>query len=367
MSGGAGAARLRCLAVRPAPAPGAAGGDEVIYRRSIPYLGREMEVETLELLPVGTVRKLLNVARGYPPEITRFVSADNVRRIEERLRNGRFDLVFLFNEVTFPFLKQAKAAGTPAVLVAQNVHSLVAATDPSRLARLLRPLAVGFERRIYGDPAATLVLISQADAQGLRRAGVRRNDILIAPAGAPPSAPLAPDAPVLREAVITGSYGWWRKRRDLKAFAAGAPLGVPIYAVDPLALDILGAEGRPLDPQAGWSWSAGLRFGLVTDAFLGGFKLKSLEYVANNCVVLSYSDIAAEFTGLPHAAAFVKIVRSKADAGALIEQMAREPAPELVGRFLEFKAACLERFGWEQCLAPLGQAAAQALARKVSA
>ena len=184
----------------------------------------------------------------------------------------------------------------------------------------------------------------------------------MAPAGAPPVSHLASDAPVLREAVITGSYGWWRKRRDLKTFALGPSIGAPIYAVDPVALDILGVQGRPLNDSVGWSWEAGLRFGLVTDLFLGGFKLKSLEYVAKNCVVLSLSDIRAEFKGLPHAEEFVHyIAGGKAEVGRTIEAMCRAPRAPLVARFLEFKSACMRRFQWEACLTPLRQAAEQRL------
>lgn len=349
--------RPRCLAIRPAPAPGAAGGDEVVYRKSFPYLERFMDLEVLELQPTSTLNRYLGILQGNPPETTRFLSRKNAQLVAETLRRSKFDIVFLFNEVTLPMLDVVKAAGIPAVMVTQNVHSMVAATDPSPVARMMRPFALAFERRYYADPGAALVLISQADLQGLREAGITRSDIVIAPAGAPPASPLAPEAPILREAVVTGSYGWWRKRRDLTSFAKGATIGVPIYAIDPLAIEILGEEGRLLDEAKGWNWSAGLRFGLVTDAFLGGFKLKSLEYVAKNCVVLSLSDIRPEFEGLPHAAEFVRSLKTKGEVAAVIAEMtARDPAP-LIARFIEFKAACLERYAWERCLAPLRDAA----------
>jgi hypothetical protein len=345
--------RFRCLAVRPAQAPGAQGGDEVIYRKSIPYLARFMDVETLELQPVGKFSKILNILKGNPPETTRFMSRANADAVTQKLQSGQFDIVFLFNEVSFSLLPRVKAFNIPAILVAQNVHSLVAATDPSRIARLLRPLALAFERRWYDDSYAGLVLISQADLMGLRQAGITRLDVTIAPAGPPPAVPLSAHAPVLHEAVLTGSYGWWRKRRDLKSFLAGSPLGLPIYAADPLALEILGNEGRPLEEASNWSWQSGLRFGLVTDAFLGGFKLKSLEYVAQNCVVLSLSDIRPEFEGLPYAEEFVLSLRSKTEVADAISAMIAKPPGELVARFIEFKSACLERYNWENCLKPL--------------
>ena len=292
--------RPRCLVLRPTPAPGGGvGGDEVIYGKSIPYLIRSMDVESLELGPVSTAHKLLNVIAINPPECSRFISKANRDLVSKALAQTQFDLAFLFNEASFPMLAAVERAGVPAVLVAQNTHSLVAATDPSPVARLIRPIAVAFEQRWYASPAAQLIVISRADMAGLQRAGVRRDDILLAPAGAPPPSHLTLDAPVLRKAVITGSYGWWRKRRNLGTFAAGSPLGAPAYAVDPLALDILGAEGRPLNEAEGRSWEAGLRFGVVTDIFPGGFKLKSLEYVARNCVVLSLPDIRLSSRACP--------------------------------------------------------------------
>lgn len=355
---------LRCLAVRPASTGGQHGGDEVVYRRSLPYLAARYDLDVLELHPVSKATQILKLATGTPPEATRFLSAANGQALAARLAAARYDVVVFFNEVTFPFLPVAKRSGLPAVLVAQNVHSLVAATDPSALARALRPLAVAFERRYYADPAAGLVCISRADIAGLAAAGVRRDDVYLAPAGAPPAAPLAPDAPVLAEAVITGSYGWWRKRRDLRVFAEGPSLGVPIRANDPVALEILGDQGLPLDEtDPAWSWSAGLRVGLITDAFVGGFKLKSVEYVAKNCVAICLSDISAEFDGLPHAGEFVRIVRDKAQARDAVAALRAQDSAALVGRFLEFKQACLARYAWDACLAPLGEAVAARIAR----
>jgi hypothetical protein len=354
--------RPRYLIVRPAPAAGGAnGGDEVIYKRSIAYLKRDADTELFELQPVGKARQIFEIFRGAPPEATRFTGGDNAERLAAVLAGSQFDAVCLFNEVTFSYTGQVKAAGLPVVLIAQNVHSLVAATDPSAVARLLRPMAVAFERRFYADPQIALVCISRADVEGLKAAGIERTrDLWIAPAGAPPAKPLSPDAPILREAVLTGSYGWWRKRRDLKSFAAGEPLGAPVLASDPLALEILGEEGRQVEASE-VDWSAGLRFGLITDAFVGGFKLKSLEYIANNCVVLSMSDIAIEYEGIPHAEEFMRITPTKADARRAIEAILAQPHQGVIERFLEFKAACMARYEWEACLKPLGDAVASRL------
>jgi hypothetical protein len=345
----------RCLFVRPAASREAMGGDEVVYRKTSAFIAARMEVEILELEPVGRGRQLLSVLGGRPPETTRYLSAGNAGRLTERLAGHAFDAVVFNHEATFPLSAKVTDPKIRRVLYSHNTHSLVAATDPSRLGRLMRPLATAFERRWYGDPGARLVCISQGDVAGLRAAGVRRQDILVAPPGAPPSNPLAPGAGVIGEAILTGSYGWWRKRRDLKAFAEGPSLPLPVLATDPLALEILGSQGRATT-DAAVDWSAGLRFGLITDRFQGGFKLKSTEYVAKNCVVISFCDLSAEFEGLPFAGEFVRGVKTKAQAAAVIAAMLKEPAPALVERFRQFQAACLERYGWDRCLAPLAEA-----------
>ncbi len=344
--------RPAILAVRPKVTKAAFGGDEVMYRHTFANLRQRWDLDVLELEPIGKLGKVLKIASGVPPECTRFLSRANLDAVAARLRLRRYHGVLLLNEVTFPMLGALKRAGVPGVMVAQNVHSLVASTETGVLARALRPLAVHYERRYYGDPAAPLVCISHADVAALRRAGVARTDITVSPPGAPPPAPLAMDAPVLGEAVITGSYGWWRKARDLAVFGAGPGMGLPIHVADAQAREILGAQAGPLEETAEF-WSQGLRFGLITDRFVGGFKLKSLEYVAKNCVVISTGDIAMEFAGLPHSGEFIRIVADKAGAAAVIRQMREAEPRALIGRFLAFKQACVEHFAWARCLEPI--------------
>lgn len=340
------------LIVRPRSTGNQQGGDEVMYRKILPYLAEQWSTEVLELEPVGTFQKYFNLLTITPPECTRFLSESNRRRLAKALAAKDYAAVVLINEVTFPMLPVAKDAGVPAVLISQNVHSLVAETDPGRLANAMRPIALAFERRFYADPAVKLVCISRQDVQALTR-GTGRTDITHSPPGPPPPSPLAADAPVLGEAVITGSYDWWRKRRDLTTFAQGGALGAPIYANDPQALAVLGTNAAALVETADF-WSQGLRFGLITDKFLGGFKLKSLEYIAKNCVVISMSDISLEFAGLPHAEEFVRLAHNNQEAAAIIRDMTAEDPKALIARFTIFKDACLSQFAWTKSLAVVG-------------
>lgn len=343
----------RTLLVKPAPSPDALGGDTVVYRRLGDYVAARSECDVLELAPISRAAQLVNVAQGLPPETARYLGAGNRAALRARLAQTSYDAVLFAHEAMFPLSDDAALGEARKVLFAHNVPSLIAATDQSPTARLMRRQAQKFERRWLGDRSARVVCISRADVEGLRTAGVRRDDVLVAPPGAPPEAVLAEGAAVLAEAVLTGSYGWWRKRRDLKAFAAEPPLPYPIRVSDPAAREIL--AGETLLDAEGLDWSAGVRFGLITDRFQGGFKLKSLEYVANNCLILSLCDLGREFEGLPHAEEFIRFVGSKRE---MAEAIAAETSanPGVVERFRVFKAACLERYAWERCLAPIGEA-----------
>jgi len=343
----------RCLFVRPATSADANGGDSVVYRRVEQFIADRAELVVLELQRVPRPAQLLNVIGGLPPEAAGYAGADNQRRVDAAIGQGGFDVALFGHESVFPL---ALAAPEPRrrVLHAHNVQSLLSADARSPWEKWLRRLAVRFDRRWASGPRDVLVCISRTDVAGLRALGVVR-DIGIAPPGAPPAVPLARSAEITPEVVLTGSYGWWRKRRDLFRFAAEPPLPFPILVGDALAAGRLDDQARRVDPRA-VDWGAGLRFAVVPDRFVGGFKLKTLEYVALNCMILSYCDVRPEFEGLPHVDEFVRLVQSKAEIGAAIEAALDEPARPQLERFAAFKAACLDRYDWDSCLQPLGEA-----------
>lgn len=349
----------RCLVVRPEASRSAHGGDEIVYGRSLEFLSRAMHIETCELRANSRTRQFLELAKGIPPEVTRFLGPQNSSRVSQAIQVTRPDVVCFFNEVTFPFLTSAKLAGVRSVLVAHNVHSVVASSDPNWWPRLFQMTARQFERRWYDDRAAELVCISKLDVAGLRKAGLTRTNIFIAPPGCPPSSPLIDNAPLTPELVLTGSYAWWRKKRDLKAFSERDRLPIKIIAFDETARMILGSQA--IRPSSEHNWERAIRFGLITDRFLGGFKLKALEYVARNCIVLSACDISSEFSGLPYSKTFVRQISSKQDLWQTIQRMTQ--SPDSAKQFQDFKAACLARFDWETCLLPLRDAAEATLAR----
>jgi hypothetical protein len=343
-----------CLMVRPAPSADPNGGDTIVYRRLTDYLQRRANLDVLELKRLTRLPHALNLCRGLPPEVGGYASAANRAALARKLAERPCDVVIFSHESTFALIPVLKPGAARKVLYAQNMQSVIANSDPGPLGRLSPALATAFDRRWCSDPTAQVVCISRVDMDGLRRIGVTRRDIAVAPPGAPPAVALPQGAGVMPELLLTGSYGWWRKRRDLQHFAKGPPLPYPILAADPTALEVLGDQARAAGAPA--SWTPGVRFGLITDRFQGGFKLKSVEYVALNAVVLSACDLSREFEGLPHAEEFVRLAPSKARIREIVEAFAAQPAGQVVDRFRRFKAACLERFSWERCLEPFGRA-----------
>ncbi|MEY9463594.1 hypothetical protein ABH973_004007 [Bradyrhizobium ottawaense] len=348
----------RCLIVRPAKARAAHAGDEIVYTRSLEYLAQTMQVDVCELYSISRPKQLFEIAKGAPPEVTRYIGSENRERVNQSIQSTRPEVVCFFNEVTFPFLSISKSAGIASVLAAHNVHSVVAATDPAGWTRIFQPLAARFERKWYDDIAAELVCISKLDVEGLKSAGLTRSRIFVAPPGCPAPCDLSDTAEPIPDIVLTGSYAWWRKRRDLESFARGVSLPTKIIAFDDIAKSILGPQAiSPTDVFL--DWKSGIRFGLITDRFLGGFKLKALEYVARNCAVLSACDISLEFSDLPHAEIFVRKISAKAEAWQTMQEIIR--LPNVVQRFREFKEACVTKFDWNSCLTPLHTAIETAL------
>ncbi|MFN4091455.1 MAG: hypothetical protein ACK4FG_01000 [Brevundimonas sp.] len=244
------------------------------------------------------------------------------------------------------------------IFICHNAISRLAATDPSWLVQRLAPPAHRFESQYYPEAKwGTLVVLSRGDADWVVAClGEQVRCLAILP-GAPRPVPLAEDAKFMPAVEISGSYGWWRKRRDLSYFLRYArPQSVVtdteyvISALDDNAVP----RHRPRDGHR----EIGL--GLIADRFLGGFKLKATEYVAMNCAIVSMCDIRSEFEGLPHADVFVHWCRDPANVAEVIRSLSRLE-PELLARqFAEFKDAVLKRFGWDENLHLLSSAIMQA-------
>ena len=64
-------------------------------------------------------------------------------------------------------------------------------------------------------------------------------------------------------------------------------------------MTLLQPSGVPLSDDA-------LRIGLITDRFEAGHKLKTLAYVANNRIVLSFAEVGFDFVHIPYHDLFIR-------------------------------------------------------------
>jgi hypothetical protein len=165
--------------------------------------------------------------------------------------------------------------------------------------------------------------------------------LLWTPPGMPPGVDLDPGAELVEKIVISGIYGWRPKRRDADLFAqdyAAVDIRLPVRVGD-LGLHSLSPEAiRLLQPLPSETDNQGAkRFGVITDRFQAGHKLKTLAYLANNQIVLSCADISFAFDRLPGSNLFVRRIRHAAVASI----------PGLRNRFARFIALCAREFAWE--------------------
>jgi hypothetical protein len=342
--------RARALYVTRRSTGGPHAGDQVHVRRMLAFLESRIDLNVLELEPLGKAGRIGNLLRAWPIEMTGFYGSSNVERLNAAIAEHRPDVVYLIHEALFPFADHID--GPQVVLFCMNAISCLAETDPAISVRITAPIARRYENRFFRSTAAqTLILVSRADAQWFRGLWHVDMPFPIAAPGALRPVPLGEDAGVSPELLITGSYAWWRKRRDLKEFASH-DLDMRVLVTDPRAAEILGDRASLIELKT-QDFGNALRFGMVTDRFLGGFKLKSLEYVANNAVVLSRSDIRPDFHGLPDANLFVRFTPEIDDVRAAVAEIRSLPPSEVIPRFRAFQSCCTARFEWDACLQPL--------------
>lgn len=323
-------------------------GEEVVDRKlkaALQKLGHQ--IVTYSPKPVPRLREVWNLsARRMPYYRARFESEQSRREIRERAREH--DVVVASWE---PFDSLALEAPRPVVLLLHNITSAairsVFPTHP--LARVLSRRGARWERAAYSDArvsaVATLSLHDQRYVQSLSRGA----PVLYTPPGMPPVAELADDACFVPELLLSGTYGWFPKRRDVLAFAreyAALPSAQKLTVLadglpEQAALQVSPLPFESADPRRA------IRLGLITDRFESGHKLKTAYYLANNAVVLSFSDVAQDFESLPDQAFFIRRVRGASDLARHVDELRSIAPEELRARMVAFKDACRRRFSWE--------------------
>ncbi len=237
----------------------------------------------------------------------------------------------------------------PVTLVLHNVtsayvgHITPAPWIGERLACAYR----AYERSTYARRShRTLVCLSAADRQSLSK--LTSLPTFTAPPGMPPHTVLGMGAVVEPRLAISGTFDWLLKIRGLQAFArqyrqSGLRLA-PVFDAPPPAFV------RDLIPdwrQGPMSSPGTLSFGLVTDRFEAGFKLKVGAYIASNLVTLSFANVGQDYEGLPHAREFIRQIDSIEQMHSIMAAMSRAETPAVIERFRVFQAAAAARFTWD--------------------
>lgn len=332
-------------------APVNGGGDEIYDRRVIQNLSDRAEINRFEMQPQGLGSRLAALARGIPHPRYKYVGRSVQRHFNAVA--AQHDHVVISWE-SFDSLLWTAPRGT--TLIVHNVMSDVLGQlyGGHPLLRWAGIQSGQWERRTYRLPGHRLVALSMRDRDLLREIAPGA-EVTLAPPGMPPCVPLASDR-VIPEIVLSGSYDWAPKRRDLLVIAAEVGRGghegpLPGWRHDLPLPDVSGAA--PLSAVSrlitASDYADGLRFGLIPDSFVGGFKLKATYYIASNCVLLARCDIRSEFAGLPHAEEFVHFTPDLTDVVRVTRQIAASAGPELFSRWRVFQAACAAKFSWQHC------------------
>lgn len=335
------------------------GGDAIYDRRMIEAVSRACDVQSFACHrnpPVARLRQMATLR--LPPDRAGFGTPKDLRALAMLLRRARFDAIVISHEHLdyLPrWLARRMGDGLPPVhVIAHNVtSSLFGQIFPGVAGRLLEHGYRLHERRALRDPriVGSIVCLSRNDGELLARITRRHDPPKLAMPGAPPAASHGAPAPLLAEVMLTGSYDWFPKRRDLERFVAewqGAAAPRPaLYVddgVDEATRAMLGAHRAGAAPADGGPQP--IRFGLITDRFSAGHKLKTAAYLMQNCIVLSYADVGRDFAFSPDAALFIRRIRHVDDIARIHQEFAAMPADALAARLDAFRQQVAARLSW---------------------
>ncbi|MES1202952.1 MAG: hypothetical protein ABUS57_16060 [Pseudomonadota bacterium] len=306
------------------------------------------------------------------PEQYGFGDSADLQAVKASLDTG-FDVVVFSHEHLDAFARALRPhTRTPFVSVRHNVSSDAIASilaDRPRLAASYRFLAMRQEKRALGGRVFDAITAISARDQALLRQLSGRTDIGLVLPGVPPAAPLPPNGAARRDLVVSGTFDWFPKARDLRRFAqdyAAAPVpGASLFASPTITRDIRDALGA--GDETTLNYGDAIRFGIVTDRFAAGHKLKTAAYLMCNCAVVSFAPVLHDFEDMPHARGWIHHVASVADVAGVVDAFERRPAPALLAELAALKADLGTRLAWSAQAAALASVMESARAKPVAA
>lgn len=362
---------MKLLWVRREPAL-EGGGDAIVDQKFSRELSRRHEV-LVHAVPrrVGRDRIAASLMRRVPPDRGAFGSPPDIETIVA-LAGQDCDVILFSHEQLDALAREvARRLGPARPLIGLLLHNV----PSDALPQLARRPAVGwlagqiwtaYERRSFSsEEIDEIFTLSRRDAGLVARLGGRREVHVVHP-GAPPADALAAGAPLRPDLVVIGTFEWFPKRRDLLAFAEDYLLWnetprPKVYlspGAEPEHVARLGA-GSLTDID----FREAIRFGLVTDRFVAGHKLKVSEYFARNLIPVSFSGIGEDFAFSEAASRLIARIDTLGDLGAHIRRMTALPPHELRALFLQAKEDVLARMSWQRQTETMTQALSRALGR----
>jgi hypothetical protein len=89
-------------------------------------------------------------------------------------------------------------------------------------------------------------------------------------------------------------------------------------------------------------------FGLITDQFVAGHKLKTSAYLMSNCIVLIYSDVLRDFAFAPFSNIFIRRVNSIDEIRAVMAEFRAMPVAPVRDGLDACNRAIASQLSWQR-------------------
>ena len=329
-------------------------GDSIFNNQVIRHLRTSSEIVDVRLEPCKPLKTLfycfLTIA---PPVYSRYISNANFDKILKAIKDRpRARLIYSHESLFWAWQRLRTKEGT---LIFHNVHFGI---KPMTILEILfQYLHRNHEIRLLKIISKTPTRVVALSCHDLRLLSntklLPKERISLARPGIPPESHPLRVRRLVREYVLLGSYKWFRKRRDLK-WLHDLLLDLPSSRIiTDLSTKFIPPKHKIVCPKS-VDWSEGVRIGIVADRFVAGFKLKTLDYISKNCIVISASSLIEEFASISGSD---KFVRSASDRRAFFEMLKSAHHMDLgeaeILRFEKFKENCCEIFTWTSAAASI--------------
>lgn len=275
------------------------GGDAIYDRKLIAALRDQGDtVSVVELSPASLTKSLDNfVFHRGTVATAKFNTHENRQLVRQTLAEAPEALIVSHEAL----VDVVTAVGTalPTLFILHNVMSLI--EGDAGLHSLLKSRARTSERRAFGRPNYQVAVLSQREKIALER--VTSQFIYLIPPGLGKLAATRPSKLDTTNIFVHGSTEWGLKRRDWTKLIRN-----PVAHQISITTDALQDDGV-------------IRIGLVPDRFLAGFKLKTIDYIAQNCAVIALSEVRSDFP--PHLTPrnSIQIINNASEIPAAIEHI----------------------------------------------